>query len=122
MQYTIETLLLEPNVLRDSILVRLEMVQFEAYLHVNAIMWRQVFRELRALTNDKTIALNPLELNDLYEELWNVGSLLQTDSCLDIFDDNYRPWPKLRGDTPIGVKFYDIHDRDKVPLTKCTYP
>jgi hypothetical protein len=91
MQYTIETLLLEPNVLRDSILVCLEMVQFEAYLHVNAIMWRQVFRELKALTNDKTIALNPLELNDLYEELWNVGSLLQTDSCLDIFDDNYRP-------------------------------
>ncbi len=41
----------------------------KAYLHVNAIMWRQVFRELRALTNDKTIKVNPLQLNDLYEHL-----------------------------------------------------
>ncbi len=54
LRYIIETLVLEPNLLRDSILVRMEIVQFEAHLHVNAIMWRQVFRELRALTNDKT--------------------------------------------------------------------
>ncbi len=46
LRYTIETLVLDPNVLRDSILARMEIVQFEAYLHVNAIMWRQVFREL----------------------------------------------------------------------------
>ncbi len=50
-------------------------------------MWRQVFRELRALTNDKSMALNALELNDLYEELWNVGTLLQGDSWREIFDD-----------------------------------
>ena len=117
MRYTIQTLVLDPNVLRDSILVRMEIVQFEAYLHVNAIMWRQMFRELRALTNDKSMGLNPLELNDLYEELWNVGTLLQGDGWRAILDDAYRPWPRLRQDTPIGCKFYAVHDRHKVPLS-----
>ena len=28
-------------------------VQFEAFIHVNAVMWRVMYRELRALTNDK---------------------------------------------------------------------
>ncbi len=102
--------------LRDSTLVRIETVQFEAYLHVNAIMWQKVFRELRALTNDKTIALKPLELNELYEELWNVGTLLQSERCLEILHGTYRPWPRVREDTPIGCKFYDMHDHHKVPL------
>jgi hypothetical protein len=43
-------------------------VQFEAFIHVNAVMWRVMYRELRALTNDKKMALNPMDLNDLYEE------------------------------------------------------
>ncbi len=62
------------------------------------------------------MALNPLELNDLYEELWNVGTLLQNDSWREILHDTYRPWPKVRPDTPIGCKFYAVHDRHKVPL------
>ena len=79
-------------------------------------MWRQVFRELRALTNDKTIKVNPLQLNELYDHLWNVGELLTTDSCLELFHGDFRPWPKH----PIeqgGDKFYAIHDRNKVRLT-----
>ena len=69
-------------------------VQFEAYLHVNAILWRVVFRELRALTNDKRMALNPLELNNLYEDLWAVGDMLLTDDSLHLLQDEYRPWGK----------------------------
>ncbi len=38
-----------------------------------------MYRELQALTNDKTLALNPMDLNDLYEEVWNVGAILQTE-------------------------------------------
>ena len=51
--YTVSTLLQEANILRDSLLVTLECVHFEAYVHVNAIMWRVVFKELRGLTNSK---------------------------------------------------------------------
>ena len=85
-------------------------------------MWRQVFRELRALTNDKTMKVNPLQLNELYDHLWNVGELLTTESCLELFDDDFRPWPKhpleLGGD-----KFYAIHDRNKVrPTRKAPLP
>ena len=39
-----------------------------------AILWRVVFRELRALTNDKKMALNPFELNNLYEEYGQWGT------------------------------------------------
>ena len=51
MAYTVGTLLQEANLLRDSLLVTLESLHFEAYVHVNAIMWRVVFKELRGLTN-----------------------------------------------------------------------
>ena len=61
LQYTVETLLLDANILRDSILVRMEHIHFECYMHVNASMWRLVYRELRALTNDSTLNLNPLQ-------------------------------------------------------------
>ena len=88
-------------------------MQFEAYLHVSAMLWRAVYRELRALTNDKKMALNPLELNNLYEDLWAVGDLLASESCLDILEDDYRPWAKLRIDTDVGLKFYAIHDRNR---------
>jgi hypothetical protein len=78
-------------------------------------MWRQVFRELRALTNDKTIKVNPLELNDLYEHLWHIGQLLMTESCLELLHDDFRPWPKIPSEAG-GDNFYDIHDRNKVLL------
>ncbi len=51
-------------------------------------------------------------MNDLYECLWHVGELLQTENCLDIFDEDFRPWPKFPAENG-GEKFYAIHDRDK---------
>ncbi len=42
---------LDQNILRDAVLVRLENIRFDAYVHVNALMWKVAFAELRALTN-----------------------------------------------------------------------
>jgi hypothetical protein len=107
-------LILEPNILRDSILVRMEMIQYECYVHVNATMWRVVYRELRALTNDKSMALNPMDVNDIYDALWNVGVLLQNEmEVLSIFEVGYRPWPKFKAETETSRAFYAIHDRAK---------
>jgi hypothetical protein len=66
--YTVGTVLLGANTLRDSVVTRLENLHYEAYVHCNAIMWKTVFQELRGLTNTTSI-LNPMELNDLYDHL-----------------------------------------------------
>lgn len=63
MDYEVKTLLDDPNILRDSVLIQMECLYFEAYVHVGAIMWRVVFRELRGLTNSKGLELNPMALN-----------------------------------------------------------
>jgi hypothetical protein len=76
-------------------------------------MWRVVYRELRALTNDSTMRLNPMEINDLYEAVWNVGVDLQSDDALTILDLEYRPWPKMNEGTEASTEFYRVHDRNK---------
>jgi hypothetical protein len=91
----------------------MEMLPFECYVHVNAIMWRAVYRELRALTNDGAMDLNPMELNDVYEEVWNVGVLLMSDEALSILDEDYRPWPIVKEGTEESRHFYTVHERDK---------
>jgi hypothetical protein len=98
----------------------MEMIPYESYVHVNAIMWRVVYRELRALTNDAVMNLNPMELNDVYEELWNVGSLIMSDDALSILQPDYRPWPKVKDGTDASRDFYKVHDRDKevIPLPR----
>ena len=104
----------------------MEMIQYECYIHVNATMWRVVYRELRALTNDSTLNLNPMEINELYDHVWNVGVLLQSDDALSILELDYRPWPLVKDGTEASTEFYRIHDRNKkvpiVPLTRPTYP
>ncbi len=47
----------------------MELMHFECYVHVNAIVWRLIYRELRAVTNANTLNLNLLELNDLHDNL-----------------------------------------------------
>ncbi len=88
LSYTIRRLVGEANVLRDTCSLQLECHHFEAYIHVAAVLWRQVYKELRGLTNSKGIELNPLELNYLYECLYDFGTLLQSDKCFDVFEDN----------------------------------
>ncbi len=65
-----------------------------------AIMWKVCFQELRPLTNTKQLSLaglnvNPMELNDIYEHVWNLGVLLQTNECLSILEQGFRAWPKV---------------------------
>ena len=64
-------------------------------------MWIVCFKELRALTNTKQLSLsglnvNPMELNDVYEHVWNLGVVLQTEACLSILQRDFRPWPKVQ--------------------------
>ncbi len=103
--YCIEALILDANILRDSILTRIENIRFQAYVHTCAIMWKVCFQELRALTNTKQLShdglnVNPMELNDIYEHVWNLGVLLKTDECLSILQVPYRPWPKVSWPQP----------------------
>jgi hypothetical protein len=71
-------------------------MHYEAYVHVCAILWKIEFEELRGLTNKTTIqdsgvGLNPMELNDLYDHMWNLGTLLQSDNSFAVLENTYRP-------------------------------
>jgi hypothetical protein len=116
--YTISTVRLGANILRDSILTRIENMHYEAYVHACAILWKTAFEELRGLTNKKSIqdsgvGLNPMELNDLYDHLWNMGSLLQTEDALDVIDDLYRPWPRCRYNEGPSKLYYTHLEKHK---------
>jgi hypothetical protein len=53
LDYEVKSLLDDPNVLPESILIQMETLHFEAYCHVCALMWRVIFKELRGLTNNQ---------------------------------------------------------------------
>ncbi len=118
LDYEVKSLLDDPNILRDSVLIQMKCLYFEAYVHVGAIMWRVVFKELRGLINSKGLELNPMTLNwyhhhfapsltihkliksfpaipkleqRLYEQLYDLAQLLQTDNSLPIFE--VKSWP-----------------------------
>lgn len=112
LDYTVRTLLDQANILRDSVLIQAECIHFEAYVHVSAIMWRVVFKELRGLTNSKGLELHPMELNELYEYLYDLGTILQGDTCLRIFEIGFRPWPHVYKDKGRSKKFYGAVDRN----------
>jgi hypothetical protein len=59
LDYEVKSLLDDPNVLRDSILIQLETLHFEAYCHVCALLWRVIFMDLRGLTNSKGLEFDP---------------------------------------------------------------
>jgi hypothetical protein len=116
--YTVSTLRLGANILRDSVLTRLENLHYEAYVHSNAIMWKVAFEELRALTNKKDlqavgVGLNPMELNDLYDHLWNMGTLLQGEDALSILYDTYRPWLRVRFSQAPSRSYYAHLEKNK---------
>lgn len=116
--YTISTVRLGANILRDSVLTRIENMHYEAYVHVCAVLWKIAFEELRGLTNKKSVqdtgvGLNPMELNDLYDHLWNMGALLQTEQAVDVLNDNYRPWPRVRYNAGPSRHYYDHLERNK---------
>jgi hypothetical protein len=57
----------------------------------------------------------------IYESVWNVGTLLQSDAVLqEILNVDYRPWPKVKEGTTISADFYEVHDRSKEVTHNCT--
>jgi hypothetical protein len=54
--------------------------------------------------------LNPLELNNLYEYLYDLGTKLQTDECMGVFEDGFRPWPHVYKGRGRSKKFYSQVD------------
>ena len=116
LEYLVETLKLDANVLRDSTLQRLELIHMEAFMHVSATMWTTCSRELRALTNGTITGLNPVELSEIYEELFKVGTLLQGENPLRILDQDHRPWerPERVRDHTWYETFDEGIDRKKV--------
>jgi hypothetical protein len=86
-----------------------------------------VFHELRALTNttkisDAGLGVNPMEINDLMDHLWNVAVVLKGEGALEVLDDEYRPWPKVRVGKAASQRFYAKLERtreaDLMELTK----
>jgi hypothetical protein len=55
-----------------------------------------------------------MELNDLYDHLWNMGSILKTDEALTVLDDDYRPWPRVRYNEVPSRQYYDHLEKNKV--------
>jgi hypothetical protein len=105
--FTVSLCAMDANVLRD------------AYVHVSALMWKVAFGELRALTNRKAVqqsgfGLNPIELNELYDYLWNMGVFMQSEQGMDVFKPEYRPWPKLHEGDDVSIRFYERLERSKV--------
>ena len=127
MQYLIEeTLVLEANILRDATLQKMELHHFEAYIHASAIAWTVAFNELRTVTNitiqehgqgagaTKHAHVNPMEINEMYEGLWGMGTLLQTSNALKVLDNEYKPWNRPRpGDAEL-TELYRKCDESKV--------
>jgi hypothetical protein len=59
------------------------------------------------------LGLNPLELNDLYDHLWNLGVLLKSDNWMSVLQPNYRPWPKVHEGDAVSTKFYSRLEKNK---------
>ena len=53
-----------------------------------------------------------MELNGLYENLYDLGTVLQSDTCFSILDDNFRSWPHVYKDKGRSEKFYKAVDRN----------
>jgi hypothetical protein len=55
-----------------------------------------------------------MELNELYDHLWNVGVLLQSNNCLQVFEPEFRPWPKVHEGDMVSSAFYARLETNKV--------
>ncbi len=53
-----------------------------------------------------------MELNGLYDNLYDLGTMLQSDTFFSILDDYFRPWPHVYKDKGRSKKFYKAVDRN----------
>ena len=82
-------------------------MHFGAYVHVMAIAWVCAFAELRALTNATVVDLNPIELHEVLDSLWDFADVLKGDEPFQVLHAGYRPWPKLRQGHVVMQAWYD---------------
>jgi hypothetical protein len=54
-----------------------------------------------------------MELNDLYDHLWNMGTTLQSEDALSVLETDYRPWPRVRYTEGASRHYYDHLERNK---------
>lgn len=98
-KHSVATLGLPGNILSDTVNVYLKLLPVESYIHTLAIIWIQLFDELRALTNSNDVNLNPIELNEIYDKLFDYAQLMQEEGddekLLDIFKKDFRLWEKF---------------------------
>ncbi len=59
------------------------------------------------------LGVNPMELSDIYEHVWNLGLLLQTEDCVSVLQSAYRSWPKAREEETCSEHFYAVLDRSR---------
>ena len=62
----------------------------------------------------KGLELNPLELNTLYEHLYDLGKKLQTEDSMVVFENGFRPWPHVFKGRGRSKKFYSRVDSNLV--------
>jgi hypothetical protein len=53
-----------------------------------------------------------MELNTLYEHLYDLGTKLQTEACFDILHEGFRPWPHVYKNKGRSRQFYKAVDRN----------
>jgi hypothetical protein len=59
-----------------------------------------------------------MELSDIYDHVWNLGLLLQSDECFDVLQSDYRPWPKVREGEAGSLTFYEVLHRTRFTTNK----
>ncbi len=63
--------------------------------------------------------MNPLELNTLYEYLYDLGLKLQTQDCMVVFEKGFRPWPHVFKGRGRSKKIYSrVDDNLEDDLTR----
>jgi hypothetical protein len=45
--------------------------------------------------------------------LWNMGVFMQSETGIEIFQPEYRPWPQLHEGDAVSVRFYERLERNK---------
>ena len=61
----------------------------------NGQCWRFQQGKQAAVGRNTGLEISPIELNELYEHLYDVGKMLQTPECMSVFDAGFRPWPRI---------------------------
>ncbi len=59
------------------------------------------------------LGVNPMEINDLKDHLWNVAVVMQSDDALSVVHEDYRPWPKVRAGEAASQRIYAKLERSK---------